>query len=114
MHKILSFAMIILVNSCAFHLGNIPIIVKKNEGEVIDYDKISKLKESKLKSDLGEDCLQVFLLFFTKLGPDLDEAMKKNCSNSNYSFDNRFEDYVYYFGLYGKECLRVYANCPQI
>lgn len=109
----LVLALTFMVSSCAIQMGKIPIIVKKLDQDEINYEELMKKKDQARSSkEIKKDCLQVYVFVPTKLHLELGTVLKESCNKSNFSFDNKIYDEVYYF-IYGQECFVNESYCEN-
>lgn len=105
--------MSVLLSSCSFNMGKVPIIVKELEGDELDYADLQRRRlQAYQKSQEKKDCIHLLLFVPSKLSLDMKDVLSRSCKNSNFSFENKFEDRFFYF-LYGQECFVNEHNCED-
>lgn len=112
MKHYLTLALTFMFSSCAIQMGKVPIIVKNLDQDEIHYDELMKKKSEAKTKDRRKDCIHIFVFVPTKLTLDLETVLKKSCNKSNYSFDNKIEDELFYL-LYGRECFVNESYCEN-
>lgn len=109
MHR---YLLLILLTSCSFKLGKIPIVLDKFEEEELNYKELIKTKNKLAKEQIKKDCIHIYFLFPDKLEVEFDNVISRTCSPSKISFDNKIS-YEFFYFIYGKECLVNEYRCEN-